>query len=646
MSEIVQNIYIRDTEIRNTPKPHIVYRVEVNTSSRTWSIWKRYSEFDELNDKFVRLFPNNPPPNEMPAKHYFQSTLGNPVLIEERRRGLEDFLRGILFHKDDRWRETDEWKEFLAIPTGRPLDATTMYTSESWLDEYNQVQSMTKEIRSLLNRRETHIISNEVQASHNCGVQAKKSLAALGVRVTQLEGGLTGLAKGMGRDGKIMSEGELRRRQDLLNDLKDEKDTLNKLVMANRPDISKSTTPASSVDRAALFRQPVPRHRSSPQLSGRLGNNVNVLERPPSRRVFGNARAMPEETEVTRGLDNEGLVNLQRQTMEDQEHHVEQFSAILSRHKQIGLAIGQELDIQNQMLSELNVDQTATYANNGHCRNGQYCDYSHIHGQGLDGEESSSTRKTNSPRRSDFNSSPKAQSSNASSTNQFASPHRASNSHYKQHENITICKYFLRNSCIYGDSCWNRHERPEATVENSPYVVPSPTFAKSGPAKDQIISSYRERLAQIPCKYFKETRRCPFADACHYEHANPDGTRCILGPPRKKKTRSVCPIENFRYLEVSGESSVIDISAISEILGGLSRDHGFRNIFARDWGDNWDDKIDFAENPSWDDDFPFEDQIGSFSSDNQEDITENSNNTGWGNSEWGENSGEWWTGWD
>ncbi|CAG8472760.1 9923_t:CDS:2 [Diversispora eburnea] len=347
MNEGIQNIYIRDTETRNTPKPHIVYRVEVHAAVRTWSIWKRYSEFEELNYKLVRIFPLNPPPYEMPVKHYFQSTLGNPALVEERRRGLEEFLRGILFHKDDRWRETDEWKEFLAIPTGRPLDASAMYTSESWLDECNQAQSITKEIRSLLNRRETHIARNEVQASHNCGVQAKKNLTTLGVRVSQLESGLIGLAKGTGRDRKTMSEGELRRRQDILNDLKDEKDTLTKLVLANRPDISKSTTPASSGDRASLFRQPVQ------PISKRA---------PPSRRVFGNTRALPAETELTRGLDNEGLVNLQKTTMEDQERHVEQFSAILSRHKQLGLAIGQELEIQNQMLSELDegIDQTSS----------------------------------------------------------------------------------------------------------------------------------------------------------------------------------------------------------------------------------------------------------------------------------------------
>ncbi|CAB5118791.1 unnamed protein product [Rhizophagus irregularis] len=132
MIENIQNIYVRDTETRLNPKPHIVYKVEVNAAVRTC----------------------NPPPFEMPAKHYFQSTLGNPVLVEERRRGLEDYLRGILFHKDDRYRETDEWRDFLAIPTGRLLDAASMYTSETWLDEYNEVQAKAKEIRSLLNKRE------------------------------------------------------------------------------------------------------------------------------------------------------------------------------------------------------------------------------------------------------------------------------------------------------------------------------------------------------------------------------------------------------------------------------------------------------------------------------------------------------------
>ncbi|RIA97208.1 hypothetical protein C1645_752766 [Glomus cerebriforme] len=365
MSENIQNVFVRDTETRLKPKPHIVYKVEVNAAVRTWSVWKRYSEFDELNDKLIRLFPSNPPPIEMPAKHYFTSTLGNPVLVEERRRGLEDYLRGVLFHKDDRWRETDEWRDFLAIPTGRPLDAASMYTSESWLDEYNEVQAKAKEIRSLLNKRETHIARNEVQLSHNFNLQAKKNLTLLGMRVTQLETGLRGLAEGSGKDGKVMSEGELRRRQDMITELKEEKDTLTKLVLATRTDISKAATPASSMDRAALFRQP-DKSSMNRGIVGN-GNNNGILSKaasatpPSSRRVFGNSRVtMPAETEQTRGLDNDGLINLQKQTMEEQDHHIEQFSAILSRHKHIGLAIGQELDYQNQLLNELDEDLDRT----------------------------------------------------------------------------------------------------------------------------------------------------------------------------------------------------------------------------------------------------------------------------------------------
>ena len=361
MSETIRSVRIRDTARRSSPKTHVVYEIEVRAAVRTWTIWKRYSEFEDLYKKFIRLFPNHTPPMDLPAKHFLQSTLGSPVLIEERKRGLEEFLQSILSDQDDRWRETDEWKEFLAIPTGKPLDALSMYTSESWLDGFNQAQTIAKDIRSLLNRRQTHIGHSEVAASHNCSLQAKKSLTLLNSRVASLEAGLQGLAKGSGRDGLMMSEGELRRRTDMINDLKDEKDTLQKLVLASRPD-SHNLSSASSVDRNALLRQPV-RQRSSPQLgrtNGPAANSVTGAVKPTSRRVFGNVSATPQETEQTRGLDNQGLVKLQQQAMVNQDDHVEQFSAILNRQRHIGIAISQELEMQNSMLQELDeqVDTT------------------------------------------------------------------------------------------------------------------------------------------------------------------------------------------------------------------------------------------------------------------------------------------------
>jgi len=92
-------------------------------------------------------------------------------------------------------------------------------------------------------------------------------------------------------------------------------------------------------------------------------------------------------------------------------------------------------------------------------------------------------------------------------------------------------------------------------------------------------------------------------------------------------------------LEVTGEGSGFDFRTISEILGGLSINRSFHHIFTRDW-DNWDDEMDFDEGPTWDDDFPFEDQINeivSFGPDNDVDEpeVEEDDNGGWGLGEWG-----------
>ncbi|OAQ29791.1 Phox-like protein [Linnemannia elongata AG-77] len=314
MAETLQAIYVRDYETRSQPKPHTVFKVEVHAAVRTWSVWKRYSEFETLNDRFLELFPDHPPPQPLPTKHWWQSTMDNPELLEERRAGLETYLRGILSHRDDRWRLTHEWNEFLAVP--------------SWLEEFRNLQGISREVRSLINRRETHLGRNEISASHNCTIQSKKLLTSLGLRIPALENGLMSLAMGGGGGGgkgSIMSDGELRRRQDMLSELKDEREVLTKLVIANR------------------------------QNDGMVGRVPNP------RRVFGRVvQTLVQETSQTRGLDNEGLLLLQQEQMKQQDDHIEQFNAILQRQKHIGLAIGQELDNQIQLLDELDRDVDRT----------------------------------------------------------------------------------------------------------------------------------------------------------------------------------------------------------------------------------------------------------------------------------------------
>ncbi|KAL0077651.1 hypothetical protein F4703DRAFT_1880293 [Phycomyces blakesleeanus] len=377
MTEHIQAIFIRESETRSQPKPHTVYKIEVHAAVRNWIVWKRYSEFAKLNSRFLTIFPKNRPPVPLPSKHIFPSTFSDPDRIEDRRRGLEDYLRGMLSSRDDRWRQTELWKEFLAIPTGRQLDGQAHYTSESWLDEYNAMNSTAREIRSLINKRATHMGRDEISASHNCTMQAKKLLITLSSRTSALESGLTGLANGSFFQG-LMSDGELRRRQDMLSTLKDERDTLMRLVNTGRQEqellYNKPTSQSPSAgDRKQLLEstnQDTQATYGFPPTRTTFNNNNNNTTIQRAATTIGSGRALgaaalqqqkqqqqrAKETEWTRGLDNGGLLTQQQQLMEDQDQQVEQFSSILSRQRQLGIAIGDELETQSQILDELDGD--------------------------------------------------------------------------------------------------------------------------------------------------------------------------------------------------------------------------------------------------------------------------------------------------
>ncbi|KAI9484487.1 Phox homologous domain-containing protein, partial [Zychaea mexicana] len=343
----IQAVFVPSSETRHQPKPHTVYCVEVHAAVRTWVVWKRYSDFVKLHHHFESVFPSHPVPVHLPTKRIFPSTFSDPNKIDTRRRGLEEYLRAILSHRDDRWRQTDIWKDFLAIPhpsaSSSPSNHhATSYTSETWLDEYHSMTNAARQVRSLINKRGTHNARNEISASHNCTVQAKKLLVTLSTHTSDLDAALKGLSEGP----DAMADGELRRRQDMLATLRDEKDALLKLVNSGRQE-QELLKPRRS--QTALMRQQPPRR------SATIGPG----------RAFGAAAAAAQqkakETEVTRGLDNDGLIQYQQEVMQEQDTQVEQFSALLARQKQLGFAIGDELETQNQILDELDgdVDRTA-----------------------------------------------------------------------------------------------------------------------------------------------------------------------------------------------------------------------------------------------------------------------------------------------
>lgn len=337
MSTVIQAIYVRGYEERATPKPHTVYRIEIQASVRSWQMWRRYSEFVDLHTELTKS-TGAPPPAELPPKHslsIFRSH-SNPTILDERRAGLELYLRAILSSKDDRWREAFAFRDFLGVPVGKAQGdggaGLSQFTSSSWLDEHTDLQTRMRDVRADINKRDALSDTGDVAGSHQANVQARKKLAAALSRVGALEEGLQQLALAG------MSEGELQRRRDMVARLRDDCDKLAKMVTVARMTArgvgsSAERNPASESDRAAL-----------------LNSKPGTAFQRPITRVFG---GQPKETEQTRPLDNQGLLQLQQTQMEQQDSQLAQLSAILQRQKHLGIAIGEEVSQQIDMLTDL-----------------------------------------------------------------------------------------------------------------------------------------------------------------------------------------------------------------------------------------------------------------------------------------------------
>ncbi|KAM5535410.1 hypothetical protein V8D89_010932 [Ganoderma adspersum] len=341
---VIQAIHIRGYEDRPEPKPHTVYRIEIQASVRSWQMWRRYSEFADLHIELTKSCGGTPPA-PLPPKNSFAFLRGSKTslaLLEERRAALEQYLRAILAAKDDVWRESFAFRDFLGVPVGKQ-DAGGAggggFTASSWLDEHQDVQARVRDVRADINRRDALSDARDVSGSHQANVQAKKKLAGILTRVGTLEDGL----KGLGLSG--MSAGELQRRTDMVARLRDDCEQLAKIVTAARTTsrgigTAAERNPALATDREALLGSP-------PGSSGMPGG----FSRPVAR-VFGQ-KAQPVETEQTRPLDDQGLLQLQQTQIDQQDAHLAQLSTILQRQKGLGLAIHQEIKEQNEELDAL-----------------------------------------------------------------------------------------------------------------------------------------------------------------------------------------------------------------------------------------------------------------------------------------------------
>ncbi|KAI9803714.1 MAG: hypothetical protein M1833_000626 [Piccolia ochrophora] len=352
-------ISIPNTSTSSSDKPFTLYNISLRLPLRSFTVQKRYSDFTTLHHALASEAAA-PPPAPLPQKSWFTRTTSSPELTEERRRGLETYLRTINETDDGRWRGTSAWRAFLNLPSntasansssaavslhgtltspaggGAPITDPTI-----WLDCHRDLRTQLHDARLHLQRRDQ---ADTAQGQHESSAAAKRCLVRAGGMIVALDSGLKSLADSDNNPWRAekLGEGELRRRRDLVNSARKEKEGLETLAhsLATKNVSARNSEGAAATeqDKAGLFGTA---NTSQQTLGSRTG------------RVLG---APIPETDQTRELDNQGIVQMQQQLIQDQDLSVEELSKALGRLRQTAVAINDELDVQKDILTLLDED--------------------------------------------------------------------------------------------------------------------------------------------------------------------------------------------------------------------------------------------------------------------------------------------------
>jgi regulator of vacuolar morphogenesis len=172
---------------------------------------------------------------------------------------------------------------------------------------------------------------SDASGSRSSGIEAKRLLKEASNRLDGLEGVLGGLKVG---------EGEKRRREEVVDNLKVERENLRRMIDAgvrtNRDPTSTST--ASNMP------------TNTQHMPG--GLFAGMPTQPQPGRVFGRKQP-PEETAETRPLEDRQLLQLQQSKMDGQDQQLGELSKVLLRQRKMGEEIHQEIGEQTEMLEDI-----------------------------------------------------------------------------------------------------------------------------------------------------------------------------------------------------------------------------------------------------------------------------------------------------
>ena len=340
------------TAAPDNAKAYTVYHVVLQLPLRRHEIRKRYTDFTNLHAT-LSSETGAAPPAPLPGKSWIRRTVGNDSLTEERRKGLEGYVKAILGSDDARWRSSSAWRQFLNLPSSTSANTTNGSAVKSrrrssaggirdpndWLDAHRELKTHIQNARQLLKQREAATTGKE---QHALSADAKANLVRAAASITQLDDGLKSISDASRGDdagwggSKKLGAGEIRRRRDLLSAARKEVEGLEGVLksMATRSATENNSsssagvgTAATNADKAGLWKGTSAAKQSSRVLGGPL-----------------------KETERTREQDNEGVMQLQQTIMKEQDEDVMVLGKTVAKLKDMGILMEEELTVQNEML--------------------------------------------------------------------------------------------------------------------------------------------------------------------------------------------------------------------------------------------------------------------------------------------------------
>ncbi|KAL1797131.1 hypothetical protein ACET3X_003737 [Alternaria dauci] len=353
-------------------KPYTTYTIKIEHPfpRAATSVQKRYSDFTSL-DSALRSETGSAPPAPLPPKSWLGGFLGigntasSPDAIEKRRAGLEAYLRAIESSEDGRWRVSKAYKSFLDLAgdqngsngkktTGFPgsqFGKDRVRDSSDWLDKHAELKSNLQDARRWLTKREQ---ATAATAQHEAAANAKKSLVRASTLISALDEGLSRLGgannnkKGVSDDwsGEKLGDGEIRRRKDMISGLRKERDGLDSVLNSMAVKAAISGSGAASHNAPSTSSAAVTESQKAGLFKGAASASTKTTS-SSSRRVLG---APVQETDKTRELDNEGVLQLQKQIIAEQDEDLVDLTTVVRRMKEMGVMINTEIVEQNAML--------------------------------------------------------------------------------------------------------------------------------------------------------------------------------------------------------------------------------------------------------------------------------------------------------